>query len=478
MKEKQFIRRNATIWVMVAVLLLSVAVPTSLVRAEETQPQTEISPSEAESTEAPEQKQQKEPVQKAVNKANNKKNTVQEESAQQSQQAESGPTENKMPEKPAKQQATGLRLNKTVVTVTVGNSTRLKATVSPKNAENKVVKWTSSNKKIATVTSKGLVKAVRQGTVYITAKTANGKKATCKIKTKLKKASNLHSKCLSYRQIKIFWKPVTNADGYDIFRRAKNSRKYIRINKYGIKKSKTSYVDKGRTTGARYYYKVRAYQVVDGKRRNGELSNSTAYRTIRPATPKIRVKAGAGRARISWNKVAGTSKYTIYRARSRKGKYTKIATVSAKKRTYLNTGLRGGKKYYYKVKSYRKVKGKKVYSLASDVKAVKPKKPKRPYNSSHNFYYKNKFTVKVYAYSGGGYTAMGTRARVGEIAVDPRVIPLGTRVYVNGYGFARAEDTGGNIKGRTIDAYMNSTSQCYRWGVRYKTIYTNVVRAK
>lgn len=85
--------------------------------------------------------------------------------------------------------------------------------------------------------------------------------------------------------------------------------------------------------------------------------------------------------------------------------------------------------------------------------------------------YKKKFTVKAYSYTGGGTTAMGTRARVGEIAVDPRVIPLGTRVYVEGYGFARAEDTGGNIKGNTIDLYKSSESACLNWGVRYVTIY-------
>lgn len=66
---------------------------------------------------------------------------------------------------------------------------------------------------------------------------------------------------------------------------------------------------------------------------------------------------------------------------------------------------------------------------------------------------------------------MGTKARVGEIAVDPSVIPLGTKVYVEGYGFARAEDTGGNIKGNTIDVYKSSESACLNWGVRYVTIY-------
>ena len=85
--------------------------------------------------------------------------------------------------------------------------------------------------------------------------------------------------------------------------------------------------------------------------------------------------------------------------------------------------------------------------------------------------YARKFTVKAYSYTGGGTTASGLPAAVGRIAVDPGVIPLGTQVYVEGYGFATAADTGGNIKGNTIDVYYNSESQCRQWGCRYITIY-------
>lgn len=89
----------------------------------------------------------------------------------------------------------------------------------------------------------------------------------------------------------------------------------------------------------------------------------------------------------------------------------------------------------------------------------------------NGFAYTRTMTVKAYAYTGGGRTAMGTAARVGEIAVDPSVIPLGTSVYIEGVGVRRAEDTGGNIKGNTIDIYMNSQSECLSWGCRYITIY-------
>lgn len=89
----------------------------------------------------------------------------------------------------------------------------------------------------------------------------------------------------------------------------------------------------------------------------------------------------------------------------------------------------------------------------------------------HGKEYTKKFTVKAYSYTGGGRTASGKPAAVGRIAVDRSVIPLGTKVYVEGYGFAEAADTGGNIKGNTIDVYFNSVGECTQWGARNVTIY-------
>ena len=79
--------------------------------------------------------------------------------------------------------ATGIKLNKTKATIGKGETLILKATVSPSNAINKTVTWTTSNKKIATVKN-GKVTAKKTGTVTITAKTVNGKKTTCKITVK------------------------------------------------------------------------------------------------------------------------------------------------------------------------------------------------------------------------------------------------------------------------------------------------------
>jgi uncharacterized protein YabE (DUF348 family)/3D (Asp-Asp-Asp) domain-containing protein len=73
-------------------------------------------------------------------------------------------------------------------------------------------------------------------------------------------------------------------------------------------------------------------------------------------------------------------------------------------------------------------------------------------------------------------TASGTIARrnpngYSTIAVDPRVIPLGTKVYVEGYGLAIAEDTGGAIKGNRIDVFFYTYNEMRRWGVKHVNVY-------
>jgi len=71
-----------------------------------------------------------------------------------------------------------------------------------------------------------------------------------------------------------------------------------------------------------------------------------------------------------------------------------------------------------------------------------------------------------------GYTATGYRAGRGIVAVDPRVIPLGTKLFIPGYGFAIAGDTGGAIIGNRIDLGFNSYSDAIQFGRRPIKVYT------
>ncbi|KGK89448.1 hypothetical protein DP73_10420 [Desulfosporosinus sp. HMP52] len=86
--------------------------------------------------------------------------------------------------------------------------------------------------------------------------------------------------------------------------------------------------------------------------------------------------------------------------------------------------------------------------------------------------FKRAYVMKASAYCmPGGKTATGASVGKGIIAVDPRVIPLGKSVYVEGYGYAKALDTGGAIRGERVDLYMDSRQAALSWGVRTVTVY-------
>lgn len=70
-----------------------------------------------------------------------------------------------------------------------------------------------------------------------------------------------------------------------------------------------------------------------------------------------------------------------------------------------------------------------------------------------------------------GQTATGRKPQVGVIAVDPNVIPLGTELFVEGYGKCVAGDTGGAIKGRRLDLFFNTKSEVYNWGRKKVKVY-------
>ncbi len=74
-------------------------------------------------------------------------------------------------------------------------------------------------------------------------------------------------------------------------------------------------------------------------------------------------------------------------------------------------------------------------------------------------------------YRCSGITASGMRAGFGIIAVDPRVIPLGTKLFIPGYGRAVAGDTGGAILGNRVDLGMNTDQDAMQFGRRPVTVY-------
>lgn len=140
----------------------------------------------------------------------------------------------------------------------------------------------------------------------------------------------------------------------------------------------------------------------------------------------------------------------------------------------------------YKLKSWNNLKSNlihpnmklKVASVAKvDKKAPAPKKAvkssaKTPSRSDSDNVVKE-FTVSASAYTANcngcsGVTKTGINLKSNPdmkvIAVDPSVIKLGTKVYVEGYGYAIAGDTGGAIKGNKIDVFFPTKGEAYKWG--------------
>jgi uncharacterized protein YabE (DUF348 family) len=79
-------------------------------------------------------------------------------------------------------------------------------------------------------------------------------------------------------------------------------------------------------------------------------------------------------------------------------------------------------------------------------------------------------TATAYTHTGRN-TYSGTKPAVGTAAVDPSVIKLGSRLYVEGYGFARALDIGGAIKGNRIDLFFETEKECKKWGRKQVKVY-------
>ena len=193
-------------------------------------------------------------------------------------------------------------------------------------------------------------------------------------KTKMGKVSGVKTESASYTSVLIRWDKVAGASGYKVYYSTSKDSGYKTLKTT----SSTSYKHKKLTTGKTYYYKVRAYKTVNGKKVYGDYSKAVKAKVAPAVVVAEKSATTYNSVTLSWKKISGASGYAVYRAESKNGEWKKIKTIkSGSTKTYKDKGLIPGKTYYYKVRAYRTVSGKNVYGAYSEVVKAKPalKKP-------------------------------------------------------------------------------------------------------
>jgi fibronectin type 3 domain-containing protein len=176
--------------------------------------------------------------------------------------------------------------------------------------------------------------------------------------------------------IVVSWKEVINAEKYIVYRSEKKTGKYTKV--AALKRDsegvlKNSYTDKKVKYGKTYYYKVKAVG------ENESLTSEVVKFKVAPAKVK-NVKVSSVKStsvKISYDKLSETG-YVIERSTDNK-KWTVVKTITKNSTlSFKNTGLKANKTYYFRVRAYKSVSGKKVYGKYSDVVSVRtaPSAPK------------------------------------------------------------------------------------------------------
>lgn len=200
---------------------------------------------------------------------------------------------------------------------------------------------------------------------------------TKKVTFKINPKSTSVSITRGYDRLNVKWKKVSGVDGYQIWRSTKKDSGF-KLVKTIKSVSTVKYTDTNVKHNTKYYYKVRAYQTVNGTKLYSDYS-ALRYHTVRVAQAVISgiSKVDYRTLKIKWNAVKGATGYKVFRSTSKDGEYTKIATLGGNDTvSYTDDGLTCGKKYYYRVRAYRKIDGTKYHGTISAPKSSYPRPEK------------------------------------------------------------------------------------------------------
>ena len=282
----------------------------------------------------------------------------------------------------AKKEVTGVTLNKSSLNLGVGGSEVLSATVLPADATNKQVTWLSSTPSIATVSQSGVVTGVKEGTTQISVITADGSKtAICSVTVSGQAQTE----------------PGTQTGGIIDPATGKTAAATFSGMEIELDYTSTAYNGSDKEPGVSiqdasgndltedvdytldYYNNLtvgKATVIVSGKGKYAGVIAGVRF-TIKPKTVTVKSvkKASSRKLNVVWaSHKTQTTGFQVRYATTKKfksGTYKTVTLTSKSATSKVLTKLKAGKTYYVKVRAYKTVDGKKIYSSWSKVKSAK-----------------------------------------------------------------------------------------------------------
>lgn len=237
--------------------------------------------------------------------------------------------------------------------------------------------FSSSNIGVIKINSDGTFNAVGEGNAIITIalKSNPAVKYTENITVKLlkpTKVTGLIAKNQKTTKFDITWNLQSEtANKYEVYMYNSKTKKYVKLGESSGNAGEVY----GLISGTTYKLKVRAVRTVNGKTYYGPYSDELKTTTATDKTKITNTKGAKKKLTVNWKKISKATGYQIQVATDKKFTKNKKSVTVSKNKTISTTikKLKGKKKYYIRVRTYRKVAGKKVYSSWSSVKNVKTK---------------------------------------------------------------------------------------------------------
>ena len=193
-------------------------------------------------------------------------------------------------------------------------------------------------------------------------------KATSENTIIVKKTTGLTNKTQDQKSITIKWNKISDGTGYELEKYDTSKKKYIKVKEL----TGTSYKVTGLKVATTYKFRVRAYKIIDGRKHYGNYSDVVKL-TTKTKIPSIsKLTAGKKKVTVKYKKVSGASGYQIQYSTNSKFKKGNKSTNTTKLSKTVKS-LKSKKKYYVRIRTYRVVNGKKIYSSWSKVKNIKAK---------------------------------------------------------------------------------------------------------